>query len=222
MPNTIIQSSSDNIQANRVKYKSYFAENQNANDLTMDTFLNLLMAEMTNQNPLEPMSNTEFVTQMAQFTSLQAMQTMNYNTNASYATSLVGKTVRISQAGADSVDVQRGLVTAVQMNGKSFTVTVNGKNYELSSVKEVISAEDNANESDLIYASGFIGRTVTIEFVDETGDRIYVEGKVDSVEKQNGEAMVVIEDIAFPVSSIVRVLPNEVVEENSPSEEVEG
>lgn len=42
-------------------------------ELGKDDFMNLLVAQMVNQNPLEPMGNTEFVAQMAQFSSLEQM-----------------------------------------------------------------------------------------------------------------------------------------------------
>ena len=61
-----ILSSSEQIQANYEKYKSKFKD-ATEKMVNSDTFLSLLVAEMTNQDPMEPTSNTEFVTQMAQF-----------------------------------------------------------------------------------------------------------------------------------------------------------
>ena len=62
---------------------SYMVNNINsANDLkiqikdqglNMQDFLNLLVAQITNQDALNPMDNTEFIAQMAQFSTLQAM-----------------------------------------------------------------------------------------------------------------------------------------------------
>jgi flagellar basal-body rod modification protein FlgD len=45
--------------------------------LSMDDFLQLLAAQLANQDALNPSTDTEFISQMAQFTSLQAMQTMS-------------------------------------------------------------------------------------------------------------------------------------------------
>ena len=42
-------------------------------NLDMQDFLNLIVAQMANQDPMSPMENTEFISQMAQFSSLQAM-----------------------------------------------------------------------------------------------------------------------------------------------------
>ena len=55
-----ILSSSEQIQANYEKYKSKFKD-ATEKMVNSDTFLSLLVAEMTNQDPMEPTSNTEFV-----------------------------------------------------------------------------------------------------------------------------------------------------------------
>lgn len=43
-------------------------------ELGKDAFLELLIAQVINQNPLEPMKNTEFIAQLAQFSSLEQMK----------------------------------------------------------------------------------------------------------------------------------------------------
>ncbi len=45
--------------------------------LGQDAFLKMFMAQMTNQNPLDPMDNTEFVAQLAQFSSLEQLTQIN-------------------------------------------------------------------------------------------------------------------------------------------------
>lgn len=45
-----------------------------SDEMGKDSFMELLVAQMTNQNPLEPMENTEFIAQLAQFSSLEQMQ----------------------------------------------------------------------------------------------------------------------------------------------------
>jgi flagellar basal-body rod modification protein FlgD len=52
------------------------AENQKQQDISKDDFMELLMAEMTNQDPLEPLSNEEYMGQMAQLQSLESTQNM--------------------------------------------------------------------------------------------------------------------------------------------------
>ena len=79
----------EQMQSNYEKFKDKFKD-ANEDLINSDTFLNLLVAEMTNQDPMEPTSNTEFVTQMAQFSSLTYSKQSAEFSKSNYASSLVG------------------------------------------------------------------------------------------------------------------------------------
>jgi flagellar basal-body rod modification protein FlgD len=83
-------------------------------------FLKILVAQLGNQDPLKPMDNTEFVTQLAQFTSLQQTQEMNdklgslLSAQASMqSVGLLGKTV--------DVTTETGTAATGTVSGLSFT-----------------------------------------------------------------------------------------------------
>ena len=61
--------------------------------LGKEAFLQLLVAQMKYQDPLEPTSNTEYISQLATFSSLEEMQNMRASLEATQATNLVGKVV---------------------------------------------------------------------------------------------------------------------------------
>ena len=65
------------------------------NSMDKDAFLQLLVAQMQYQDPLEPTSNTEFISQYAQFSQVEQMQNMAGTTELARATSLVGKEVYV-------------------------------------------------------------------------------------------------------------------------------
>ena len=79
-----------------------------------ETFMKLLVAQLEHQNPLSPMDNTQFTQQLAQFTSLEQLQSMNANlsalmnaqttTNGLQAATLIGKQV---QAQANTTQVSK-------------------------------------------------------------------------------------------------------------------
>jgi flagellar basal-body rod modification protein FlgD len=86
--------------------------------LGKDAFLQLLVTQMQNQNPLDPQDNGEFVAQLAQFSSLESMQSLNssvgtivnnyQSSQALQASSLVGRSV-IAQTDSAVVDTTKGL-----------------------------------------------------------------------------------------------------------------
>ena len=75
------------------------------NGVNTDQFLQLFVTEMRNQNPLEPLDNTEFLTQLAQFTSVEQQSNMAANfeqvlklTEFNHATGLIGNRVNFIDA----------------------------------------------------------------------------------------------------------------------------
>ncbi|MCL1788731.1 MAG: hypothetical protein FWG33_00050 [Oscillospiraceae bacterium] len=196
-----------NILENRIKYASLFTDKRNS-DMSIETFYQLLIAEMTNQDPMDPMSNTEFVSQMAAFTSLQVQQEALYYNNANYASSLAGKTVIVARStGGEGLDVQEGVVTNVNLSGGDFMITVNGQEYPLKNIMEVLdySFDGVSGGSNGAFATSLIGKYVTIGMVSTSGKSVVEEGVVQRVEIKDGQISIVIDDIAYPLSSVAKV-----------------
>lgn len=107
--------------------------------LKTQDFLNLLVAQLTNQDVMNPTQDTEFISQMAQFTTLETMQTMTELIYAQYGASMVGKNVIVAaydNNGGYSQD--QGIVQKVQFMNGDCTVTVNDRSYSMSSIMEVL------------------------------------------------------------------------------------
>jgi flagellar basal-body rod modification protein FlgD len=75
--------------------------------LGVDDFLKLLSVQFTSQDPLKPMEDTQFISQMASFTSLEQMQTLSQDFAAfsksqsvSTASSYLGKQVTVTDSSA--------------------------------------------------------------------------------------------------------------------------
>jgi len=99
------------------------SEITSASNIQMD-YMKLLITQLQNQNPLEPLDNNEMATQLAQFSQLQQLESMNTSfadvlstTELSYANSLLGKEIAFmapNETGAS--DVTSGVVEHVYNN----------------------------------------------------------------------------------------------------------
>ena len=106
--------------------------------LGQDDFLKLLVAQLSAQDPMNPQKDTEFIGQMAQFSSLEqtkAMQAdiagLRTDQQVQQATSLIGRTVAIRTTGGETAT---GLVTGLNLEGTAPRVVVNGLPYPVSDV----------------------------------------------------------------------------------------
>ena len=97
--------------------------------LTQQDFLNLLVAQMTAQDPMNPESNTDFAAQMAQFTALSTSQATQADMQLDEANNLLDRTVTLQGANNTSIT---GTVTGVQMVDGAPQLVVNGSSYDLS------------------------------------------------------------------------------------------
>ena len=104
---------------------------RNTGDLGKDDFLQLLVTQLKNQDPLEPMKNEEFVAQLAQFNSLEQMINLNKNFESmlslqslSYASTFIGKSVAWLDADGNQMS---GAVQEVEMNDTGPMLNIGGE-----------------------------------------------------------------------------------------------
>lgn len=76
-------------------YEAYQREKRTVinNSMDKDMFFKILVTQLQNQDPTNPMEDRDFISQLAQFTSLESMQDMSANSVKMYAYSMVGKNV---------------------------------------------------------------------------------------------------------------------------------
>jgi len=156
-------------------------------------FLMLLSAQLRYQDPLNPQSDSEFASQLAQFTTLEQMQNMNETLNAmaSYqAYSLVGKYV-VAMAVVDGVLSEiPGIVDSVfTRNGTTFA-QVGDFVVPISAITDVFDGTSMLTPDLLIQTSNnLIGRTVMAQ----VGNTVY-EGVVTRVSVDGGYMYALIDE----------------------------
>lgn len=97
----------------------------NFSDFGSVEFMQLLMAQLQNQNPLEPMNDSEMMNQITSLNSLDELRAINIMLSesavanqASYGASLIGKSVKV---GLDDGTTIEGVVTGTKVeNGRIF------------------------------------------------------------------------------------------------------
>ena len=185
-----------NTQANNVQTGSMASSGLGKTD-----FLQILVAQMSNQDPMEPTSDTDFIAQLAQFSALEEMQKMNAGFMTSQAYSLIGKMVYIEQ-GTDSEAIY-GKVDGVIRKGGIDYLMVGEEGYAVSSVTGVV--EDTSldkTEDKVLQSVGLIGKTVTAKIVDEEGEEQTVTGEVQKVKVKDNAVFVVVDGVDIPVSDL--------------------
>lgn len=116
------------------------------NDLGKDEFLKILAAQFRGQNPLEPLKDTEFIAQMAQFSSLEQLQNISAKLDSfqedalwSQYLSLLGK--EIYGLNDDGYPI-RGLVTGVNFKEGQFRLSIDGEEQEFISLISVANRQE--------------------------------------------------------------------------------
>jgi len=158
MPDTSVQSTQKNISPMNnnatEKYINKVPVKKPGLSLGKDEFLKLLVTELTHQNPLKPMNDREFISQMAQFSALEQMQNvakgMNDLKNISSksmqnieANSMIGKKI----SGNDFVTQKpvSGIVQSV-IRDRSGKVFLNLDDH-IVSINDVLKVENPSNVS---------------------------------------------------------------------------
>lgn len=165
--------------------------------ITSEDFLSLMVAQLTNQDFMNPVDDTQYVTQLAQFTTMQQMQEMANYTKTSYVMSLVGKQVTAAKVTVSGIQKETGVVEGISLTNNDFTLTVNGKKFRLEQIMEIHDgkAPTTGSDDDTTVSGGedqgkknyllsLIGKKVTVTHKISTNDD--EEGGVSAVVEISG------------------------------------
>ncbi len=104
-----------------------------------EQFLQLLVAQMKYQDPLEPTDNTQYVSQLATFSELEQMQNVARSSDMQRATSMVGSLVTVTATNevTGATTEVTGKVDFVSKSGNSIKLSINDALYDLDDVKQI-------------------------------------------------------------------------------------
>ncbi len=140
-----IESVSQNIQQAQMPKRNV------SNELDRDAFMKILVAQLKNQDPLNPIEDQDFIAQMAQFSVLEQIQSLNDGFSFSQATGLVGKHV-YAEFSNENGQMQRvfGKVTSALSIGGQPYLEVDGWHIPYTSQIVVYNQDPNASSGQIL------------------------------------------------------------------------
>jgi flagellar basal-body rod modification protein FlgD len=109
--------------------------------LGKDDFLKLFVTQLQNQDPMSPQDNSQFMAQMAQFTTLEqitnlstATSQLSFDTQVSQSVALIGKTVGYTDANGNAVS---GVATGVSIDNGTILINVGNDQVEPGAIQTV-------------------------------------------------------------------------------------
>ena len=128
-----------------------------------DMFLSLMLQQMKNQDPTQPMDNNEWLAQLAQYSTLEQMTQMNdglaqltgtmqalvagvaQNSNITQTLSLIGKEVDIMPDPENPDEIITGTVTEATFEDGEGKIKINGKYYSIAYVQNIREAGSSSD-----------------------------------------------------------------------------
>lgn len=135
----------NNINTAAVKAQTETLKKTKANSFEMDDFMQMMVAQLQNQDMHSSMDSSEYVNQMAQYSMIQAITDMTASmsdmmtlSTTNYGVSLIGKEVTMAMTGSDgAIESKTGLVEGVNFFNGQTQVMVDGKSYSLTQIMSV-------------------------------------------------------------------------------------
>lgn len=197
------------------------------NGVSVNDFLSLMVAQLQNQDFMNPVDDTQYVTQLAQFATMQQMQEMATYMKTNYVMSLVGKNITAAKFSiSGELQKETGVVEKISLVNNEYFIYVNGKQFSLEQIMEInssASADGSENEKkedsvQMDYLLSLIGRTVTVRQRDEDGDPTgKLTGVVEKISTENGKYQVCIDGEWYPLDNVLEV-GDEVPDVENPGE----
>ena len=185
-------------------------------ELGQDQFMQLLVQQMANQDPLSPTSDTDFIAQLAQFSMLNSINAMSESMTQTQMYDLVGKEVYIYADSSHTSIGGYGLVEGVvTLSGKNYLL-IGGEAYEMGDIAGVKYTEEAQSATasggqGLVDSTGLLNKSVTATLTVD-GEAREVSGVVVKLFTKDGMAYATVRnaetgDTEVAVSSIEEIYP---------------
>lgn len=153
MATDLIQSIGADGQIHKTNSSDATKNKKKSNDsLGKDAFLNLLVCQMQNQDPLNPNTDTEYIAQLATFSQVEEMQNIGKAMDNMRAMTSVGKyvdiTVKDLRKNDDGLYEERNVTGKIDFATSENKISVNGKLYDFDDVTAMYNDEPSKYKTD--------------------------------------------------------------------------
>ena len=132
----------------QVKSGEFWYDDGKSSTITMDSFLSLMIAELSNQDFNNATDTSEFTQQLAVYAQVESMSQMVEYSQINYASSLIGKDVAVLEPTTQQI--KYGKVDALNMMNGELEVFVDGVTYGVNDVIQVYPAEEGKTDYDTL------------------------------------------------------------------------
>ncbi len=119
--------------------------------LSVSDFFNLMITQLTNQDFMKPVDDTQYLAQLAQFSTMEQMTQLAEFSKTNYATSLLGKEVTVARNNAKEGEdgIVTGVVNRVSIKDDTYYVQVGGEEFSISQIKNFGIPEEDSSKSEV-------------------------------------------------------------------------
>ena len=200
-------------------------------DISKDAFLQMLITQLKNQDPLQPMESQEFASQLAEFSSLESLNSIDSNVlesvtadyvltqsiNNTMATTLIGRNAtmvgnQINLVGEDNIDLQYSL------SGEAESAVINIRDEDGNVIRTIENHDPHLGNNSIEWDGkdndgNSVDRdqtyTFTVEAENARGETVqnmtFTTGPISSVRYENGVAILVINGEEFSLEDVIEV-----------------
>lgn len=176
-----------------------------SNDLGKDDFLKLLITQLQNQDPLEPMEDTDFIAQIAQFSSLEQMKNLNKSFSYNMGFSLMGKYISAAVTDEKTGEIRyvNGEVSEVASISGEVYLVVNGIEVPIDNITSVSETPLGLQGMEIERYNSMIGLLGTAA-TNVTGDgSLYsMEGIIAKIRKKQDGIYATLDEVILSVTDV--------------------
>lgn len=178
-----------------VDYGNTVFTDKQSTGVTADDFLKLMVAQFQNQDFMNPVDDTQYVAQLAQFATMQQMQELASYSKQNYVLSLIGQTVTAAKFKVNGeIDSVTGPIDRISLVDNEYLVYIGDKSFSLEQIMEIGAADasgpadqEQADYTQAGFLLSLVGKSVTVTNSDDDE----ITGVVEKVVLNDGMKLLV-------------------------------